>query len=187
MHACLWCKISANERYVYVYYTYTENNLNHATKRWDMSVDEKVYCQEKSRSLIEIWQPKLKKDIAANIWAAFTPRCSTLSWITSLWMSFTWCCVWGMCCSETWSCTLTAETMLAENIKGKTPTTCSSWNKLFAPVGWVSRYGRGVSQQGNPYLEAMSGQPSQASTSWKCWRCCWKKWALWCWTASLPE
>ena len=54
MHACLWCKISANERYVYVYYTYTENNLNHATKRWDMSVDEKVYCQEKSRSLIEI-------------------------------------------------------------------------------------------------------------------------------------
>ena len=38
MHACLWCKISANERYVYVYYTYTE----------------KVYCQEKSRSLIEI-------------------------------------------------------------------------------------------------------------------------------------
>ena len=37
--------------FVISYCTHTENNLNHATKRWDMSVDEEVYCQEKSRSL----------------------------------------------------------------------------------------------------------------------------------------
>ena len=39
--------------------------------------------------------------IAASIWDAFIPHCSTLSWTTLLWMSSTWCCVLGMCCFET--------------------------------------------------------------------------------------
>ena len=52
-YACLWCKISANDRYIHlkslcvmkIIYTY------HFAERWNMSVDEEVYCHEKARSL----------------------------------------------------------------------------------------------------------------------------------------
>ena len=52
-YACLWCKISANDRYIHlkslcvmkIIYTY------HFAERWNMSMDEEVYCQEKARSL----------------------------------------------------------------------------------------------------------------------------------------
>lgn len=63
---------------------------------------------------------------------------------------------------------LTVEIMLVESTKEKNPTTSGKLDKPFAPVELASKYGRSGSQLESQFLEATTGQRSQASTSCKC-------------------
>lgn len=65
MHACGAKSLQMRGIYMYinVKLSYTDMTDFYVTTRWDMSVDEEVYCQEKARSL-----SSLKSDSRHSTW-----------------------------------------------------------------------------------------------------------------------
>ena len=145
-----------------IIYTY------HVAERWNMSMDEEVYCQEKARSLSSLKSDSqhstrhCSKHLGCIHPPLFNIELDSIV-VDELHLMLRV----GMCCSEISSYMPTAGNMLAESIEEKTPTIPGSWNEPFGPVGSVSRYGRNGSQLENQSPVALIGQPSQANTSYK--------------------
>jgi len=101
-----------------------------------MSVDQEVYCQEKSRSLSSLKSDSQnsRRHCSKHLGCIHPPLLNIELdniVVDELHLMLRV----GDVLLRNLILYADSRDLLAENIKGKTPTICSSWNKLFAPVG----------------------------------------------------